>query len=707
MNLKKNKYKIATILPYKESYSLESASAASLWVSEYYHKSKFKKNNLIYGNTISKNFLTQNYVNLKLKNIRNRLRSTSKEYIKKLTKEIINKSFDIVEIHNRPLILKELMTKINSKWIFYYHNDPLSMSGSKLISERIEILKKADKIVFISSWIKKKFFTDLDGFSDEKTEIIYPGVIKRRYVKKNKFITFVGKLNFAKGYDLYKDAILKILDEYPDWKAFSIGDESRRKIFINHKHHYELGFLNHKETLKMLDKSDLAIVPSRWEEPFGRVSLEAAVSSCATIISNRGGLPETNDHAVILKKNDSLNIYREIKKLITNNKKKKIIQNLSRKNVKHLIFKNTKKIDEIRIKVLEDKMIMAKTKLKILHITNFNDRFDGRLHYNTGKRLNNGFIRNGHNVLSISDRDLTHNNRSIFDVKGVNYFNDKIFNNFINFKPDLIVMGHADKVLKETLLKIKKIKNVKLCQWFLDPVNKFGPDYSKNKKRILELDKVIDCTFITTSPDAINYKIHNSFFMPNPTDMSFEILNNAQKKNKKDLFFAMSHGVHRGTLKKGKFDNREVVLKKLEKILTTITYDFFGYKNKQPIWSDNFLEILKNYDMGLNLSRGKPIKYYSSDRLVQIIGNGLLCFIDERTKLQKLIPKSYAVYYKDIPDLIKKILFYKKNTKLLKKIALKGKKFYNSNYNSSIVSQYIIDKTLGFKHKYNYFWINK
>ena len=42
MNIKKN-LNIATILPYKESYTFAKASAASLWVSEFFKKSKFKK----------------------------------------------------------------------------------------------------------------------------------------------------------------------------------------------------------------------------------------------------------------------------------------------------------------------------------------------------------------------------------------------------------------------------------------------------------------------------------------------------------------------------------------------------------------------------------------------------------------------------------------------------------------------------------------
>ena len=62
----------------------------------------------------------------------------------------------------------------------YYHNDPLSMSGSKSISERKEILKKVDKLVFISEWVKKRFFEGLDEFSKDKTEIIYHSVNKRK-----------------------------------------------------------------------------------------------------------------------------------------------------------------------------------------------------------------------------------------------------------------------------------------------------------------------------------------------------------------------------------------------------------------------------------------------------------------------------------------------------------------------------------------------
>jgi glycosyltransferase involved in cell wall biosynthesis len=124
---------------------------------------------------------------------------------------------------------------------------------------------------------------------------------KKKIFKKEKKITFVGKLNESKGYDIYKDAVTKILNEFNDWKAYSIGDESRTRPIINHNNHVELGFLKHKKVLQFLNKSEIAVVPSRWEEPFGRTALESSSRACATIISNRGGLPETTDHCIILK----------------------------------------------------------------------------------------------------------------------------------------------------------------------------------------------------------------------------------------------------------------------------------------------------------------------------------------------------------------------------------------------------------------------
>ena len=56
-----------------------------------------------------------------------------------------------------------------------------------------------------------------------------------------------------------------------------------------------------KKLLDIYKRTSIAVVCSRWEEPFGRTSLEASSAGCAVIISNRGGLPETITNGLILK----------------------------------------------------------------------------------------------------------------------------------------------------------------------------------------------------------------------------------------------------------------------------------------------------------------------------------------------------------------------------------------------------------------------
>ena len=295
--------KIATILPYKENYTLGKAQAASIWVNDFLKYSKHKKNNFIFGSTIYKNFLSKNYINININYLKSKFYSSTKEYCDNIVSKTKSINFDIIEIHNRPKVYQYLSSKIKSKYILYFHNDPLTMNGSISKNERLDLLKNLDKIIFVSEWVRNRFFYNIDKKLIHKTEVVYPSIHKiKRLPKKEKRIVFIGKLNTSKGYDLYKDAVTKILDKYNDWKAYSIGDEDRKRPVIKHDNHFELGLLEHKKVLDFLSKSEIAVVPSRWEEPFGRTALESTSRGCATIISKKGGLPETTDNSIILKK---------------------------------------------------------------------------------------------------------------------------------------------------------------------------------------------------------------------------------------------------------------------------------------------------------------------------------------------------------------------------------------------------------------------
>ncbi|MDA9745007.1 glycosyltransferase [Candidatus Pelagibacter sp.] len=108
--------------------------------------------------------------------------------------------------------------------------------------------------------------------------------------------------------------------------------------------------------------------------------------------------------------------------------------------------------------------------------------------------------------------------------------------------------------------------------------------------------------------------------------------------------------------------------------------------------------------MGLNLSRGKPIKYYSSDRIVQLVGNGLLTFIDKNTLLTDFFTNKEIVFYKNIQDLSYKLNKYKKDKKTGKQIAKRGKLKYLKYFNSDIISEYILSKSFDYKLKQKVIW---
>ena len=710
--------KISILLPYKENFSPEYPGAVSLFVYETSKISKFKKNITVFGNTNFKKLFNLKYININTK--KEFFYSQTKNYVNdfiKLEKKI---SSSIIEVHNRPSYIHIINSQLKNKILtLYFHNDPLSMDGSKTIEQRKKLLKTCYKIIFNSAWSKKRFLEGLENkFVNSNKLLIFYQSAQRGNLSllknKKKWITFVGKLNKAKGYDIFVKSISKILDKYKDWKAIVIGDEKREKIFLKHKNATILGFKKHHEVINIFKKTSITVACSRWDEPFGRTSLEASANGCAVIITNKGGLPETVTDARILSNLNERNLTKSISSLIDDKKGRKDLQTNSIQNfyLTHRYVSN--KIDDYRSeKLFLQKIFFKKSSLKslrILHVTNFNERLDGRLFFNTGRRINNGFIRLGHSVLGFSDRDIQKYYKSIGDIKGKKTLNDKLKKTCYNYKPDLIVTGHADLISKEQIQELKEDNpNTKFAQWFLDPLNKNGPDFDRNKGRILDKIDVMDASFLTTSPSALNFLPRNNknYFIPNPSDYSFETLNNFKKSCSVDVFFALSHGVHRGKLKSGKEDDRIIFLEKLQSMTSNVKFDLYGINNVQPIWADHYFKTISNAKMGLNLSRGDAIKYYSSDRITQIVGNGLVCLIDEKTQYRDFFNDEEMVFYKNLNDLSEKILMIAKDEKLRKKIAMNGKKKYMKHFNSTNVAEFIINKSLDINNKKRYLWHEK
>ena len=144
----------------------------------------------------------------------------------------------------------------------------------------------------------------------------------------------------------------------------------------------------------------------------------------------------------------------------------------------------------------------------------------------------------------------------------------------------------------------------------------------------------------------------------------------------------------------------------MQTITSDIKYDLYGINNVQPIWADHYFKTISNAKMGLNLSRGQAIKYYSSDRISQMVGNGLLTFVDKKTELNDFFTKHEIIFYNSTSDLADKINKYNKDDKLRIRIAKAGRDKYFKYFNSTLVAEYIINKTFNIDNK-NFFWEKK
>ena len=686
---------IFIILPYKESLNPNFAGAVSLYVKDTTNYSKYKKRIKIIS--------SDDYDN-KSELFRN------KNYIINFCKKYENTNIKIIEIHNRPEYLSYIKEYFpNTKIKLIFHNDPLSLRGSISLSDRENIISSCHKVIFISSWIQQRFFSSFKN-ADLSNSIIIPHGIKKKnnitLKNKQKNILFVGKLNHAKGYHIFVDVALKFKKKNSTWNFIAIGNEARKNIFPDSKIVKEIGYKKNSEVLNYYTKSEIAIGNSVWDEPLGRIAIEASSRKCLPIISNKGGLAESKNIAIVLKKNNSNELLKVLKKITSNDNFRRKKQNLFFKNNKFEIKTISSKLDNIRNEILKKNVIKIESnKKRILHIANFNENSDGRLYYSFANKLNNGFIKNNNIVETISNRSFLKSNRSLIQpFSPIKKFNDKILNTIKNFSPHIIVIGHVFNINDEVFIYCKE-NNIKICSWFIDSVS---PEFLKDHTRVNFLRNLefVDYCFLTSSPKIFkknkNYK--KLKFIPNPVDSAIDHYKNFNNKHHDyDIFVAISHGQNRGILKKGKSDEREKFINEIISDLPQFKFAQFGLNNFEPVWGSNYYHYLSKTKIGLNISRGRYQNKYSSDRISSLIGNGLLVFINQNTNFQNILSKNDVVYYKNKKDLIKKLEYYNANNDQRIKIAKSGYEKYHKYMINIIVSNYILS-CVGLDNTKKPFW---
>ncbi len=675
------------ILPYGEKISENSAGAAGIFVKESLQNEKIKKNiPKFYSSFIV--FGSDNNVYKKLKKIYVKSDSEKKffsnrNYIQDFINKFKNKIINNIEIHNRPSYAKKLIEAFPySKIFIFYHNDPRKLRGSKSVNER-NFLNKRCINIFLSKHIKNCFYLGLENKCNKKNaDIIYPGAKKTNKIKKKKkIITFVGKLNEAKGYDLFvkvADIIKKDL-RFKEWKFISIGSEKRRNVESS-PNVKELGQYSNNNVLKLYKLASIAIAPSKWDEPLGRLPIEAGANGCITISSDKGGLLESNKNGIIIKNIDENKIVNLLKKICLD-------KNLTEKQNKLLKkFNYTEEEFQKNIRKIRDNKIYIKN---ILHIANFNYRNKKRLFYSFSNKINLGIKDNNYQLFTISDRDFLRKNKKLTDFFGTLSLNKKILYEVKNKKIDFIILGHTQKIFKSTFIKLREInKNIVIVKLYIDSISQEFFNFNKNFYDFKYLNKI----YISSDVTALNIKYGKKFsFLHYPVHKKIDYLKSFDNPEKTiDVFFAISHGVNRGVLKKGKIDERYDFINYLNNNLKDCKCYFPGFDKTEPIWGKKFYNALNKSLITINYSRGKFKNLYTSDRLSSLIGNGCFVLNEKNNLFYKKFNNTELVNFKNRKDLLNKIKYYRKNKNLVKIIAKNLYYKYHYLYNAKKIVKKII-----------------
>jgi hypothetical protein len=362
--------------------------------------------------------------------------------------------------------------------------------------------------------------------------------------------------------------------------------------------------------------------------------------------------------------------------------------------------------------------------MHILYVGNGNYNHRGSRYYDVGRKIMNGLIRNGHNLYFLSDRDESRSANIFRSSKlGIKHCNRVFLDICSNFGPDLIVLGHADIISADSLVRARSLlPKVKIAQFNVDPI--FRPH---NISMIRNKLPYVDATFITTAGEALKI-FHNPqgfiSFIPNPVDSSIEWPRCHERNDQPyDIFYGIRHST---------WDPRIQYPLYLEQF-QEIAISFHGKDGKPDLFGrDYYKEIFKS-KMGLNLStkrlapkekiaieNSKDYKWkkyinedaapealylYSSDRISQYMGSGLLTISMRGHSLEEMFTEDKEmVYFSTKEELLEKVLYFKHNDKQRMEIALQGWKKYHSLFNEKLIAKYIVETTCNLPLTEDYAW---
>lgn len=246
-------------------------------------------------------------------------------FLREAMRHIRKCDYDVIVLNNRPGYADALAGKTNAKLIYNLYNDKLNVTTRA----HQKIYDAASLIISTSEYITNRVKTI--GDSANKCVTVYSGIELDRFTRKptsdnlsssklgsdndDFLMVFSGRVTQEKGIMELIEAMLLLKDE-PHIKLMVIGSSFYGNA--NNENNFAktlkmkaeplkdrivfTGFVPYQEMPSYLEKADVAVIPSVWDDPFPTTVLEAQAMGLPVISTLRGGIPEevTKDTAILL-----------------------------------------------------------------------------------------------------------------------------------------------------------------------------------------------------------------------------------------------------------------------------------------------------------------------------------------------------------------------------------------------------------------------
>ena len=209
------------------------------------------------------------------------------------------------------------------------HNDYLN-KDTKYASD---IFDSFDEIWTVSEYIKKR--VDEIKLLNDKVKVLYNTVDYSLFKKKSSsdekmklknslgildsdFVyLYVGRIMEAKGTLELVKAFISLNESYKNIKMLVVGGnkslnnvdsyiEKIHELAKNNENVIFTGQVNNRDLYKYYQISNVQVIPSKWNEAFGLITLEGVASDLPIICTNSGGIPEIMGDNCIYAKVDNL-----------------------------------------------------------------------------------------------------------------------------------------------------------------------------------------------------------------------------------------------------------------------------------------------------------------------------------------------------------------------------------------------------------------